>query len=76
MREREVFEPVVTMLRERQDARVFGEFDTVMMAESIRDSIDSGAGRSIREPDFDMGKYSAHLRRLFDVATRKATSDD
>ncbi|MFD0363129.1 TetR/AcrR family transcriptional regulator [Nocardia sp. GCM10030253] len=74
--EREVLEPLVMMLREGQDTGVFGEFDTVIMAKSIRDSIDSAAGRSIREPDFDMGQYSAHLRRLFDLATRKASGDD
>ncbi|WP_328400370.1 TetR/AcrR family transcriptional regulator [Nocardia sp. NBC_00403] len=74
--EREVLEPLVEMLREGQDAGVFGEFDVVIMAKSIRDSIDSAAGRSIREPDFDMGKYSAHLRRLFDLATRKVGDDD
>ncbi|MFQ6325206.1 TetR/AcrR family transcriptional regulator [Nocardia sp. CWNU-33] len=74
--EREVLEPLVEMLREGQDTGVFGEFDVVIMAKSIRDSIDSAAGRSIREPDFDMGKYSAHLRRLFDLATRKVEDDD
>ncbi|WP_406229785.1 TetR/AcrR family transcriptional regulator [Nocardia sp. NBC_01009] len=74
--ERAVLEPLVGMLREGQDTGVFGEFDVVIMAKSIRDSIDSAAGRSIREPDFDMGKYSAHLRRMFDLATRKVGDDD
>ncbi|MFE7799204.1 TetR/AcrR family transcriptional regulator [Nocardia sp. NPDC057440] len=74
--EREVLEPLVEMLREGQGTGVFGEFDVVIMAKSIRDSIDSAAGRSIREPDFDMGKYSVHLRRLFDLATRKVGDDD
>ncbi|MEV6428246.1 TetR family transcriptional regulator [Nocardia sp. NPDC051463] len=74
--EREVLQPLVEMLREGQNIGVFGTFDVVIMAKSIRDSIDSAAGRSIREPDFDMGKYSAHLRRLFDLATRKVEDDD
>jgi AcrR family transcriptional regulator len=74
--EREVLEPLVMMLREGQEAGVFGEFDVVIMAKSIRDSIDSAAGRAIREPDFDMSRYSAHLCRLFDLATRKAGNGD
>jgi hypothetical protein len=74
--EREVLEPLVMMLREGQETGIFGEFDVVIMAKSIRDSIDSAAGRGIREADFDMSRYSAHLWRLFDLATRKAGNDD
>ncbi|WP_228001242.1 TetR/AcrR family transcriptional regulator [Nocardia australiensis] len=73
--EREILDPLVLMLREGQEGGDFGEFDAVIMAKSIRDSIDSAAGRSIREPDFDMSKYSAHLCKVFDSATRKAGRD-
>ncbi|WP_342213280.1 TetR/AcrR family transcriptional regulator, partial [Nocardia wallacei] len=69
--EREIIRPLIDMLREGQRTGEFGDFDPVAMAKSIRDSIDGAAGRAIKESNFDMPAYSAHLCRLYDVATRK-----
>ncbi|RDI50870.1 TetR/AcrR family transcriptional regulator [Nocardia mexicana] len=69
--ERAIIQPLIDMLRAGQRTGEFGDFDPVAMAKSIRDSIDGAAGRVIRESNFDMPTYSAHLCRLYDVATRK-----
>lgn len=74
--EREIIVPLVDIMREGQQAGDFGEFDPLVMAKSIRDAIDGAAGRAIREPDFDMDGYAAHMCRLFDLATRKVGADD
>ncbi|MBF6170499.1 TetR/AcrR family transcriptional regulator [Nocardia blacklockiae] len=72
--EQEIKQPLVDLLTDGQRGGVFGEFDPVAMAESIRDAIDGAAGRAIRAADFDLTAYSAHLCRLYDLATRKETS--
>ncbi|WP_330254782.1 TetR/AcrR family transcriptional regulator [Nocardia sp. NBC_00565] len=74
--EQEIIQPLVDIMREGQRAGEFGTFDPLVMAKSIRDAIDGAAGRAIREQDFDMKTYSAHVCRLFDVATRKEGTDD
>ncbi|MFI6042827.1 TetR/AcrR family transcriptional regulator [Nocardia sp. NPDC051321] len=74
--EREIIVPLIDIMREGQRAGDFGEFDPLAMAMSIRDTIDGVAGRAIREPDFDMDGYTAHMCRLFDLATRKVGEDD
>ncbi|MFC9437098.1 TetR/AcrR family transcriptional regulator [Nocardia sp. NPDC057030] len=74
--EQEIIVPLVDIMREGQRAGDFGEFDPLLMAKSIRDAIDGAAGRAIREPDFAMDQYAAHMCRLFDVATRKVGEDD
>ncbi|WP_327139872.1 TetR/AcrR family transcriptional regulator [Nocardia sp. NBC_01327] len=65
----EILRPLVDMLREGQRDSVFGDFDPLLMAKSIRDAIDGTAGRAIQESDFDVHRYTAHLCRLFDLAT-------
>lgn len=72
--DRGIIEPLIEMLRAGQDSGEFGDFDPVHMAESVRDAIDGAAGRAIREPDFDMDAFSAHMCRMFDLATRKTDS--
>ncbi|WP_330181092.1 TetR/AcrR family transcriptional regulator [Nocardia sp. NBC_01503] len=67
----EILIPLADMLREGQREGVFGEFDAVLMAKSIRDAIDGIAGRAISEPDFDVRVYAAHVCRIFDLATGK-----
>lgn len=74
--EQEIIQPLVDIMREGQRAGEFGAFDPLVMAKSIRDAIDGAAGRAIREKDFDMKTYSAHVCWLFDVATRKGGNDD
>ncbi|MGW4713841.1 TetR/AcrR family transcriptional regulator [Nocardia sp. NPDC004260] len=74
--ERDIIAPLVDILTEGQRTGEFGEFDPLLMAKSIRDAIDGAAGRAVREPDFAMDAYAAHLCRLFDTATRKAGKDD
>ncbi|MFI6166721.1 TetR/AcrR family transcriptional regulator [Nocardia sp. NPDC051052] len=74
--EREIIVPLIDIMREGQRAGDFGEFDPLVMAMSIRDAIDGAAGRAIREPDFDMDGYTAHMCRLFDLATRKVGEND
>jgi AcrR family transcriptional regulator len=75
-RESDIIAPLVDIMTEGQRTGEFGEFDPLLMAKSIRDAIDGAAGRAVREPDFAMDAYSAHLRRLFDTATRKAGGHD
>ncbi|WP_067562905.1 TetR/AcrR family transcriptional regulator [Nocardia acidivorans] len=67
----EILVPLADMLRAGQREGVFGEFDALLMAKSIRDAIDGIAGRAISEPDFDVRRYSAHVCRIFDLATGK-----
>ncbi|MEU0501269.1 helix-turn-helix domain-containing protein [Nocardia sp. NPDC005998] len=74
--EQEIIQPLVDIMREGQRRGEFGDFDPRVMAMSIRDAIDGAAGRAIRDKDFDMTTYSAHVCRLFDVATGKRGSDD
>ncbi|QBS39732.1 TetR/AcrR family transcriptional regulator [Nocardia sp. CS682] len=74
--EQAIIEPLIEVMREGQRAGEFGDFDPVAMAKSIRDAVDGAAGRAIKEPNFDMDGFSAHMCRLFDVATRKAGEDD
>lgn len=68
--------PLIDIMEEGQRAGDFTAFDPLVMAKSIRDAIDGAAGRAIREPDFDVDGYSAHMCRLFDVATRKVGEHD
>ncbi|MEW1734748.1 TetR/AcrR family transcriptional regulator [Nocardia beijingensis] len=68
--ERDIIAPLTDILSEGQRSGEFGEFDPLLMAKSIRDAVDGAAGRAVREPDFAMDAYAAHLCRLFDVATR------
>lgn len=74
--EQEIIQPLIDIMREGQRTGEFGEFDAAVMAMSIRDAIDGAAGRAIREKDFDMTTYSAHVCRLFDAATGKGERDD
>ncbi|MFG1795261.1 TetR/AcrR family transcriptional regulator [Nocardia sp. NPDC049149] len=75
--EQEIMAPLIEIMRAGQDSGEFGdEFDPVSMAKTIRDVIDGAAGRATREPDFDMDSYSAHVRRVIDVATRKVGNDE
>ncbi|WP_167475758.1 TetR/AcrR family transcriptional regulator [Nocardia arthritidis] len=68
--EQDVIEPLAELLREGQRSGEFGEFDPKLMARSIRDSIDGAGSRAVRDPDFDMPGYSAHLCRVYGLATR------
>ncbi|MGO4613230.1 TetR/AcrR family transcriptional regulator [Nocardia sp. 2YAB30] len=74
--ERDIIVPLVDIMSEGQRIGEFGEFDPLLMAKSIRDAIDGAAARAVREPGFEMDAYSAHIARLFDLATRKAGSND
>lgn len=71
--EGDIINPLIQILRDGQSAGEFGEFDPIMMAKAMRDTIDGAAGRFIREQDWDMRKYSAEVCRIFDLATRKGT---
>ncbi|GAB4586601.1 TetR/AcrR family transcriptional regulator [Nocardia sp. IFM 10818] len=70
--ESEILEPLVELLREGQREGEFGEFDPMFMGKSIRDAIDGAGARVVKEKDFDLRGYTAHISRLFDLATRKA----
>ncbi|MGY1943225.1 TetR/AcrR family transcriptional regulator [Nocardia asiatica] len=74
--ERDIIAPLVDILAGGQRTGEFGEFDALLMAKSIRDAIDGAAARAVREPDFAMNAYAAHLCGVFDTATRKAGGDD
>jgi hypothetical protein len=69
--EDEILAPLVALLHDGQRSGDFSDFDAVVMAKLIRDSIDGVAVRAVREPDFDTGAYIAGITRLFDLATRK-----
>ncbi|MFE1591679.1 TetR/AcrR family transcriptional regulator [Nocardia sp. NPDC058705] len=69
--DREMIAPLVSVLSEGQRTGEFGDFDPTVVARLIRDSIDGVAGRAVREPDFDMGRYRSHLIRMYDAVIRK-----
>ncbi|RDI67157.1 TetR/AcrR family transcriptional regulator [Nocardia pseudobrasiliensis] len=69
--EEPIIRPLIEMLRAGQDDGEFGDFDPVVMAKVMRDIIDGAAGRAIREPDWDVGKYTAEVCRIFELATGK-----
>lgn len=70
--EHEIIQPLIEGLIRGQQLGEFGtEFDPAPMAQSMRDAIDGAAVRAAREPEFDVAAYSAHLCRMFDIATRK-----
>lgn len=69
--EDEIIRPLIDTLREGQRTGDFGEFDPVVMAKVIRDTIDGAAGRAIRESEWDVRKYSTQVCRMFDLATRQ-----
>ncbi|MEU7629652.1 TetR/AcrR family transcriptional regulator [Nocardia sp. NPDC049220] len=68
--ERDIIVPLVDILTEGRRTGEFGEFDPLLMAKSIRDAIEGAAGRAVREADFTLDAYAAHLCRVFDRATR------
>ncbi|MCM6775518.1 TetR/AcrR family transcriptional regulator [Nocardia sp. CDC159] len=70
-----IIKPLIEILRVGQDSGEFGEFDPVVMAKVLRDTIDGAAGRAIREPDWDVDQYAAEVCRLFDLATRKGKDE-
>ncbi|MEV0763348.1 helix-turn-helix domain-containing protein [Nocardia sp. NPDC050435] len=71
--EQAIIQPLIDLLAQGQAAAEFGtDFDPVRMAESIRDAIDGAAARAARSADFDTTAYSAHICRVFDIATQKA----
>ncbi|MFF0488263.1 TetR/AcrR family transcriptional regulator [Nocardia sp. NPDC004068] len=72
--EEPVIAPLIELLREGQADGTFGDFDPVVMAKIVRDTIDGAAGRAIREPDWDVGRYTDEVCRLFDLATRKGSA--
>ncbi|MFI5775653.1 TetR/AcrR family transcriptional regulator [Nocardia sp. NPDC051570] len=73
--EEPIIRPLIDILRAGQDTGVFGDFDPVVMAKVMRDTIDGAAGRAIREPDWDAGTYADEVCRLFDLATRKGKGE-
>ena len=62
---------VAAVLRAGQRSGELGEFDPVIMARSIRCSLDGLFDTWWRDPDTDLDRYAAELVRLFTAATRK-----
>lgn len=60
------------VLRWGQEDGAFRDFDTRVMAVSIRTVIDGIPAQLARDPDLDLGTYAQELVRLFDGATRVA----
>jgi AcrR family transcriptional regulator len=67
--EDDILTPLVAALQDGQRTGEFGEFDAVITAKLVRDSIDGIANRAVRESDFAVDAYTAELTRMFDLAT-------
>lgn len=65
-----VVEPLQSMLRAGQTAGAFRDFDTWVMARTVRAAIDVVTPRLGVEPDFDVPAHAEHLVDLFHHATR------
>ncbi|HZE41652.1 MAG TPA: TetR family transcriptional regulator [Stackebrandtia sp.] len=52
----------------------FRDFDPLVMAASLRGSIDAAAAQLAHNPDLDVDAYGAELAELFRLATRKDPS--
>lgn len=62
--------PVAEILREGQRSGEFGDFDPVVMARLIRDSIDGAAGHTARDPAFDVDAHADQLVRIYLAAVQ------
>ncbi|GAA2779438.1 TetR/AcrR family transcriptional regulator [Saccharopolyspora taberi] len=62
---------VAGILRDGQEKGEFGDFDPVVVATSLRASIDMVSQALARDPDLDTEHYARELVRIFDRATRK-----
>ncbi|KXO94228.1 TetR family transcriptional regulator [Tsukamurella pulmonis] len=62
--------PVAEILREGQRSGEFGDFDPVVMARLIRDSIDGVAGHTARDADFDVDAHADQLVRIYLAAVQ------
>lgn len=57
--------PVRDILRSGQQSGEFGEFDPLVMARLIRDSIDGAAGHAARDPEFDIDAHADQMVRMY-----------
>lgn len=63
--------PVAEILREGQRSGEFSaDFDAVVMARLIRDSIDGAAGHTARDPEFDVDAHADQLVRIYLAAVQ------
>lgn len=69
-------DPVAQILRDGQESGEFGEFDPVVMARLIRDSIDGAAGHTARDPDFDVDAHADQLVRIYLAAVQPSPPAD
>jgi TetR/AcrR family fatty acid metabolism transcriptional regulator len=63
--EDEMVAPVLDILRAGQRSGEFGEFDPLVMARLIRDSIDGAAGHAARDPGFDVDAHADQMVRMY-----------
>ena len=68
----QALKPLQALLQQGQDAGVFAEFDTRVMAWTIRILIDSVPRRKL-DPEFNFDTCTSELITLVDRATRKTT---
>ena len=68
--ERRALREIQDILESGQRSGLFREFDTFVMASTVRRAIDGLPFLLRTEPDLDLGAYAAELTTLFDLATR------
>jgi AcrR family transcriptional regulator len=62
---------VAQAFRGAQQAGELREFDPLVMAQTLRSSIDGMVARYLADPSLDLDAYGAELITLFELATRK-----
>ncbi|HEX3783988.1 MAG TPA: TetR/AcrR family transcriptional regulator [Pseudonocardiaceae bacterium] len=65
-----VLDPIERILRQGQESGEFRDFDTRVVAASVRRSVDGIPMLLEAHPDLDLGACAAELCTLFDLATR------
>ncbi|WP_019201803.1 TetR/AcrR family transcriptional regulator [Tsukamurella sp. 1534] len=70
--EKAMVAPLLDILRAGQEAGEFGEFDPLIMAHLIRDSIDGAAGHAARNPEHDLDAHAEQMVRVYLSAVKTA----
>jgi AcrR family transcriptional regulator len=70
-----VLDPVERILRQGQESGEFRDFDTRVIAASVRRSVDGIPMLLESHPDLDLGGCAAELCTLFDLATRNVPGE-
>lgn len=67
--------PLQALLESGQASGEFRAFDTLPMAVTLRRAIDGALDQWVHHPDIDFEAYANEMLTIFDLATRKETTD-